>query len=347
MIIAMQSFLPEWELYLMAPSEFHEAVLPINGRNVIKVICPLRVLNKHLIWYNTEYIRQCKRYKVDIMWSPAPSRPLFVPSGIRQFVSVNDVVAKEYSNSQSFHNKLIGQTSFNASILKADLILSISNYTKQKIEEYYPDRRQKDILVACSCSELFRYEPVSESEKTKIKQKFGIFDKFLLFVGTLEPRKNLVFLLNVMEAIHKEIPTLKLLVVGGRGWKISSLSQKFNGPNYPREAVVFADYVDIILLRKLYSITDCFISAALNEGFGLPQLEAMRCGAPVITAHNSAMIEVVEGRGITVKGYNINDWCEAIKKALEIDRATLNYNLDEYEWETITRRIKEYVESNS
>lgn len=201
-------------------------------------------------------------------------------------------------------------------------------------------------MVACSCSELFRYEPVPESEVAVIKQKYGITDKFLLFVGTLEPRKNLSFLLDVMQMLYKEQPSLKLLVVGGRGWKSSSLSEKYNNPVFPRDAVIFADYIDIQLLRKLYTITDCFVSAAINEGFGLPQLEAMRCGAPVVTAHNSAMIEVVEGRGITVKDYDISDWCNAIKKALQIDRNELHYDLEEYEWKNIILRLKEYIESH-
>lgn len=345
-IIAMRDYLPEWELYLMAPSEFHEAVLMLEGSNVKKVVCPLPTLNKHLVWYNIEFIRQCIKYKVDVMWTPSPSRTMFCPNGIKQMVSVNDVVAKEFRTTLSFHNKLIGQSSFDSSIMKADLIISISDYTKRKVEEYFPKRKQCDILVACSCSELFRYEKVPEMEIREIKAKYEIKDKFLLFVGTLEPRKNLVFLLDVMQKLHDEMPDLRLLVVGGRGWKSSSLSEKYNSPSFPREAVIFADYVDIQQLRKLYTITDCFVSAALNEGFGLPQLEAMRCGAPVVTAHNSAMIEVVEGRGITVEGYEIKDWIQAIKQALALDRQALKYDLEEYEWKSITKRLKEYVESH-
>ena len=114
MVIAIRTYLPEWELFLMAPSDFHEAVLPLCGEKVVKVICPLPVFNKHLIWYNTEYIRQCLKHKVDIMWTPAPARPLFVPSSILQFVCVNDVVSKEYKSTQSLHNKLIGQSGFDA-----------------------------------------------------------------------------------------------------------------------------------------------------------------------------------------------------------------------------------------
>lgn len=344
-IIAIHEYIPDWELYLIAPEMIHSETLSLEGERIIKIISPLPVFNKHLLWYNTEFVRLCCKYKVDLIWSPFPERPIYVPGHIRQMVTVHDVVALEYQKTQSWHNKFFGVLNFKKSIMQADLIWCNSHYTHGKIDDYFPVRKQKEVLVADSCSELFRKRTLSEEEKTKIKQEYGITDQFLLFVGTLEPRKNLVFLLDVMKRLHQEMPKLKLLVVGGKGWKLTNLSEKYNSQDFPKEAVVFADYVDIKKLRNLYLMTDCYVSAALNEGFGMPQLEALRCGAPVVTAHNSAMIEVVEGRGITVRGYDVNDWITAIKQGLTINRQTLKYDLEEYEWKNITLRLKKYVET--
>ena len=75
----------------------------------------------------------------------------------------------------------------------------------------------------------------------------------------------------------------------------------------------------------------------------MPQLEAMCCGCPVVTAHNSAMIEVVSGRGIIVEGWNIPQWCKAIEDALSINKDFLRYDLSEYDWEQIVERVFRYI----
>ena len=345
-IVALCKYSPDWELVLMAPNEFYKDILPTLGENVKKVVCPLPVFNKHLLWYNTMFLWQCLKYDVDIIWTPFPERPIFSPFGIKQLITVHDVVAIEYKTTSADHNKILGIGNFKKSIMKADLIWCNSHYTQQKIDEYFSNRKQKDVVIGDSCTEVFGKETISDEEKTRIKESFGITDKFLLFVGTLEPRKNLVFLLNVMKELHRERPTLKLLIVGGRGWKSSNIRETYEQDDFPKESVFFADYIDIHLLNKLYNICDCFVSAALNEGFGMPQLEAMRCGSPVVTTHNSAMIEVVGGRGVTVKGFEVEDWSKAIYTVLDKGRDGINYDLSDYDWGKIILEVKSYVESH-
>ena len=104
---------------------------------------------------------------------------------------------------------------------------------------------------------------------------------FLFFVGSFQPRKNLPFLLSLMPDLYKK--GLQLLVVGGKGWKNTSISEIINSPGFPSEAVVFAKFVTNEQLADLYKIAECFVSTSLNEGFGLPQLEALKCGCPVVT----------------------------------------------------------------
>ena len=170
-----------------------------------------------------------------------------------------------------------------------------------------------------------------------------------MFVGTIEPRKNLSFLLHIMPEIYKRTG-YKLLIVGAKGWQSSNLSSIINASDYPREAVCFTQYIGSEELIVLYNLANLYISTALNEGFGMPQLEAMACGCPVVSPHNSAMIEVVEKRGLTIKGWDKKNWVNQICGLLEDMKkieAMKNPDISEYNWQDIIERVRHYIEEKS
>lgn len=342
-IAAIGKYATNVELLLLAPKEFSTAVPNLETSNVTKKICPRKFLNSGYLWFHTKFVHEAKKWGADAIWSPMPMRPLIIPKGIKSFVSVNDMVPIEFKDTQSFRGRTIGSFDFGYSINSADYLLAISRYTKEKMDQYFPKRKMEDVYVGSACGEPFTNLLLSEEKKNEIRKQFGLNGRFLLFVGSLEPRKNLEYLLKLMIPIHEKHPDLQLLIVGGRKWKTSNLADIINSEGYPRESVVFSPFIDESDLINLYNTTDCYVSTALNEGLGLPPMEAMKCGAPVVVAHNSAMIEVVENRGITVKGWEQQDWINAIDKALAIDRATLHYDLSEYEWKNIIHELENYL----
>ena len=176
----------------------------------------------------------------------------------------------------------------------------------------------------------------------------NITKKFIMFVGSLEPRKNLSFLLKVFKEFRKR-NDFQLVVVGGTGWGNTGIADIINELGYPKSDVLFPGYLSMGELRLLYNTAECYVATALNEGFGLPQLEAMSCGCPVVTAHNSAMIEVVEGAGITVKDWDIEKWTESIEYAINNRQIIIprqNERLHKYKWEKVTKDLLEYMEKN-
>lgn len=326
---------PDWLIYLLANEDFNEDFKNIFSRssNIKIIIRPIPILNSiSFLWLLFKTRSILKEIKPDLFWGPAFLLPPFIPKKVKTLVTVHDLVFKEHKETMSGMNKLFFQLLHDRSISKADLIWSNSYYTKQGINRYFPLRRCEEIFVGFFINKkLFRKIPISIDEKDRLYHKLKIKDKLLLFVGTLEPRKNLSFLLSLMPKLATQGYTL--LVVGAKGWGNSHIKNIFDSKDFPHKQVIFAGFLTSEELVILYNLASIYVSCSLNEGFGMPQLEAMACGCPVVSPHNSAMIEVVEGAGETVKTWEQQDW---------IDTINLVYNNREKYIKAGFKRIEEY-----
>ncbi|HEY5743882.1 MAG TPA: glycosyltransferase family 1 protein [Chryseolinea sp.] len=161
-----------------------------------------------------------------------------------------------------------------------------------------------------------QFVPNQNEERTsECRQKYGIGDSpFLLSVSTLEPRKNLDFVVRSFLKLVQEqnLPDLKLVLVGGIGWKYRGISEPLCEAGALRNRVIFTGFVPDADLPILYSEALAFVYMSLYEGFGLPPLEAMQCGAPVITSNSSSLPEVVGKAGITLDARDADGFCQAL-----------------------------------
>jgi glycosyltransferase involved in cell wall biosynthesis len=146
--------------------------------------------------------------------------------------------------------------------------------------------------------------------------RLNIYKNFSLFVGSLEPRKNVGTLIKAYADYLKADPNQYLLIItGGRGWlnhDIYTLVAELGIEQHVR----FLGYIQESDLRCLYSVAKVFVYPSLYEGFGLPPLEAMACGAPVITSHTSSLPEVVGDAAILIDPYNVEELFHALKTVL-------------------------------
>jgi glycosyltransferase involved in cell wall biosynthesis len=140
------------------------------------------------------------------------------------------------------------------------------------------------------------FNPVEFQETEDVRRGLGVGAEFLLAVGTIEPRKNLSALVAAFEQVLRTRPTstLQLVIVGGRGWLSAPLSEAI-AKSPARGRIVLAGYLPDDALRSLYSSCRAFVYPSLYEGFGLPPLEAMSCGAPVVAGDTPAVAEVTGG----------------------------------------------------
>ncbi|MCH5306811.1 MAG: glycosyltransferase family 4 protein [Prevotella sp.] len=288
----------------------------------------------------------CRKLHIDLYYTPVPHLPYFIPSTTKTIITVHDVVNIEMPHTMSWTNRIATIFCFKQAITNATYIWANSYYTNSKVEEHFRTRFCQNIFIGGAVDrKVFYRRDLSHEEQQNIKQKYGIKNQFILFVGSLEPRKNLKFLLNIIPELYQKYE-IQLVVVGGKGWKNSDIKDTILSPSFPKESTIFCGYINNEELALLYCCANCFVSAALMEGLGMPQLEALLCGCPIITAHNTAMIEVAKGKdgAYTIEDYDRKRWQQTILNIIR-EKPTVNpQQLKDYDWERIIERLLVYLE---
>ena len=176
----------------------------------------------------------------------------------------------------------------------ASAVVTPTEAVRRELCEWLRVSPSKVFAVHEAARECFR--PMSKDEADAVLRELKVGGEFLLAVGTIEPRKNLSTLVRAFEEVLRERPSsnLRLVVAGGRGWLSGPLFESLER-SPARGRVVLTGYVSDAQLRALYSSCTAFVYPSLYEGFGLPPLEAMGCGAPVVAGHTPAVAEVSGG----------------------------------------------------
>jgi glycosyltransferase involved in cell wall biosynthesis/ubiquinone/menaquinone biosynthesis C-methylase UbiE len=204
--------------------------------------------------------------------------------------------------------------------LYADRIIAVSQQTKQDLIDYFSIPHERIRVIHEAPRKVYTPERDVEVIRSAL-ERLGIFHNFILFVGSIEPRKNLRTLLQAYATyVTRHAGEEWLVVAGGKGWLNNDLSQVAAELGIAKR-VKFLGYVHEADLRVLYSAAKLFVYPSIYEGFGLPPLEAMACGAPVITSNTSALPEVVGDAALLVDPHN----SEALYQAME--RVLCNHDL--------------------
>ncbi len=228
------------------------------------------------------------------------------------------------------------------SVKKAAKIFTISRSTKNDIIKYYRVPEEK-VVVTYPGYEMEKFK-VQSSKFKVIRQKYGLAGKYILAVGTLQPRKNYVRLIEVFSLLGWS--DWQLAIVGKKGWlweEILAAPQKFG----VAKQVKFLDFVPDADLPALYKGASCFAMVSLYEGFGIPILEAMNFGCPVVAANISSLPELVGQAGILVDPYDARDIARGIKEtvatATELAKKGL-VQCRQFSWEKCARETLKVLE---
>jgi glycosyltransferase involved in cell wall biosynthesis len=203
------------------------------------------------------------------------------------------------------------------SIKRASKVLTISENSKKEIVEHY-DVSPEDVFICYPAVDTYKFYRRSDKEIQYIKAKYGIFGDYILFVGNIEPRKNLKGLLLAYKGLPKEIrEKYGLLLVGAKGWLDDEISELIIELRIDGNRIIQpAQYVEDKDLPAIYSGASLFTYVSLYEGFGIPPLEAMACGTPVLSSDNSSLPEAVGDAAVMIDAKNTDEIARGIKEIL-------------------------------
>lgn len=172
---------------------------------------------------------------------------------------------------------------------RADAIIAVSEATKRDLIRLYGVPAEKIAVIHEAAAPHFK--PVAPEQIAAVRERYGLPDHYILRVGTIEPRKNLERLLDALQLVQHYDSTVRLVVVGSKGWLYERFFKKLHGSEL-RHAVVLTGRVQDTDLPAIYSGATLLVEPSLYEGFGLPLLEAMACGTPVVCSNTSSLPEV-------------------------------------------------------
>jgi len=254
-------------------------------------------------WYLTLPLRIKKEENVII--HNTSGAPTFFRFKNKSIFTVHDLTPITHGNKHKLGKKWIFQLFLPRTLKYADRIVAMSENTKKDILKCYPKIDKTKIKVVYPyASEDFR---IIKDKKALLncRKKYNLPEKFFLYVGTLEPRKNIDNILKAIAEIYNKVK-IPLVIVGTKGWKYNSIFKKYRDLNLDKR-VFFTGYVNQQDLPTIYNLAICLIYPSFYEGFGLPPLEAMKCGTPVITSNTSSLPEVVGNSEIMIDPNSVEE----------------------------------------
>jgi glycosyltransferase involved in cell wall biosynthesis len=264
------------------------------------------------LWMQCCMPRIASKVKLDLFWGPRHQLPLFMPKNIKTVLTVHDIVHLLFPHTMNLFTLVTERLLMRRSIRRADYVIADSISTASGIQEHY-QAESTNIGVVYPGSPTF-----AEHIRSSVSDNEKLPRKYFLFVGTLEPRKNLRAILGAFSLLDIDSEDVDLVIVGNIGWKTKD-EMNLLGTHRHRSRIHLPGYVDDARLSFIYQSALCLLYPSLYEGFGFPILEAMTYGVPVITSNVSSMPEVAGDAALLVDPHDEKGLADAMKKILVND----------------------------
>lgn len=287
----------------------------IFGDNVQPVVLSPPARHPFLWYYWFEYsvATTLKRFAPDVFFSP--DNYLSIRSHTKTVMVTHDLAHLYYAKEIPYLVRRYYEHFVPKFLNRADHIISVSAFTKQDIIKQYQINEQKITVAHNACSEEFA--PVSETEKAAQKIKYTQGEDYFFYIGSIHPRKNIERLILAFDQFKSKTGSSIKLLLGGRfAWQTGSIKKTLDQAKY-RSDIIMIGFIDKKELPKILGAASALVYVSLFEGFGLPILEAMQAGVPVITSNRSSMPEVAGEAALLVDPESTDEIANAMEGVLE------------------------------
>ncbi len=263
-------------------------------------------------WRSVKITKQLIKDKIDLYHGLSNELPLKIyRTNIKSIISVHDLIFIRYPELYKHVDRKIYIKKVRNGCKNADKIIAISQQTKTDLVNFLNIKEEKIEVVYQGCNPIF-HKTINKTLKNKIKTKFNLPDNYILYVGTIEKRKNI---LNVIKAIHENKIDTPLIVVGKATGYLGQVKNYVEKHNLSSQ-ILFYHNIKTADLPAFYQMADLFVYPSIFEGFGIPVLEAINSAIPVITSKGSCFSEAGGEHSIYINPENTEEIAEAITKAL-------------------------------
>lgn len=309
----LHQYFPEDSYTLFAPTNDNRAGFTIPEG--IDLVTPTALISSTLpsLWRSFFMASDIRAERIDIFHGLSNELPNDIRhSGAKSVVSVHDLIYMRYPNLYSKIDKAIYEYKYRTSCENADMIIAISNQTKEDLISYWNIPEEQIDVVYQGCNPIY-YEKASAEKLEEVKRRYHLPDNYILSVGTLEERKNLMLTLNAMVEGNIDMP----LVACGKRTPYTDKLWEYAIENGIEKRVFFHHDVIFEDLPAIYQMADVAVYVSLFEGFGIPILESLNSGTPMITAKGGVFPETGGDACLYVGQYDLEDMITSIRSVLD------------------------------
>jgi len=282
----------------------------IFSENITPVILfpPTRHPVLWAIWFELQIPKLLKKYKADLFFSP--DGYLSLSTDVKQLAAIHDINFAHRPKDLPWLKAKYYNYFFPRFARKAKRIVTVSAFSKEDIHQTYQIPNDKIDVVYNGVNTL--YTPIGEDEKEKAKVQYAQGADYFLFIGSLHPRKNIVGLLKAFDNFRQSVDSnVKLLIVGGNMFKTGEIEQTYQSMRF-KEEVIFTGRVTSKVLHQILGAALALTFVPFFEGFGIPVIEAMSAGVPVICSNTTSLPEVGGDAVMYVDPNNVDQLKEAM-----------------------------------
>ena len=338
---------PEHEFILFFDRKYDPKF--VFGSNATPVVVSPQARHPVLfkIWFNFSIKRALKKYKADVFFSP--DGYLSLTSKIRQIGVIHDINFEHYPDDLKPVMRKYYLNNFPKFAKLADHVITVSEYSKQDICSQYSIADQKITAIWNGASDVFT--PVDDHTKSEIQLKYSYGKPYFLFVGAIHPRKNLQRLIPAFEKFKLNNPDsdFQLVIVGTELWSNAGANIEIE-PSV-KEQIHFTGHLPLEQLAQVVAAATVFTFVPYFEGFGIPLVEAMKCGTPILSGDKTSLPEVAGDAALYCDPFRVDDITEKLA-TIALDE-NLRAELSEkglersklFSWDTSADKVWEVIDS--
>lgn len=287
----------------------------------------------------------------DVFWSPHYNIPFFTPRAKKHLVTIPDIYHLANIRTLKFYQRIYAKIVTKFATLKADKLITISEFSKKEILRYTGVNEEKIRVIYLGVDEVKFTKTANADTIYRVKTLYKLPDEFILYVGNVKPNKNLRRLVEAFRLMLDGFPSIKLVITGKKDGFINGdpdLFSYIDSDERLSSRIVFMGFVEDADLPVLYSLAKLFVFPSIYEGFGFPPLEAMACECVTVVSNASSIPEVCGEASYYVNPLKPSEIAEGIKVVLSNSELKERFvqlgklNLKRFSWKA---SVAEFVET--